>query len=230
MKNHSRLLSLIALILFAPAPTVGVLLALHSPQGATGSLLWAAAKVWLFVLPAIWYLFVEKQPFSLSKPKNGGTLAGLIIGLIMFAIILATFALFKNTLSPDLIRDKAAAFGLNRPLIYLAAAFYWIAINSLLEEYIFRFFFYRQLENLFNIKWLSVILAAGIFTLHHSVVLSAYLPIMHNILASLGIFGAGVIWSGLYAKYRSVWVPFISHLWADIAVFGIGAYLIFQAA
>ena len=100
----------------------------------------------------------------------------------------------------------------------------------MLEEYIFRFFFYRQLENLFNIKWLAVILAAGIFTLHHSVVLSAYLPIMHNILASLGIFGAGVIWSGLYAKYRSVWIPFISHAFADMAVFGIGAYLIFQAA
>ncbi|MBR5676140.1 MAG: hypothetical protein IKX14_06860 [Neisseriaceae bacterium] len=49
-------------------------------------------------------------------------------------------------------------------------------------------------------------------------------------LASLGIFGAGVIWSGLYAKYRSVWIPFISHAFADIAVFGIGAYLIFQAA
>ena len=53
---------------------------------------------------------------------------------------------------------------------------------------------------------------------------------MHNVLASIGIFGAGVIWSGLYAKYRSVWIPYISHLWADIAVFGIGAYLIFQAA
>ena len=39
-----------------------------------------------------------------------------------------------------------------------------------------------------------------------------------------------VIWSGLYAKYRSVWIPFISHAFADIAVFGIGAYLIFQAA
>ncbi|MBQ9619355.1 MAG: hypothetical protein IJR44_02575 [Neisseriaceae bacterium] len=53
---------------------------------------------------------------------------------------------------------------------------------------------------------------------------------MHNILASIGIFAAGVIWSGLYAKCRSVWIPYISHLWADIAVFGIGAYLIFQAA
>ena len=226
-----KTLSLIALLLFAPAPTVGVLLALHSPQGgASGTILWIAAKVWLFVLPAMWYLFIEKQPFSLSKPKQGGVFIAFIVGIIMFAVILAAFGLMHNTLSPDLIRQKAATFGLNRPLIYLAAAFYWIAINSLLEEYIFRFFFYRQLENIFNIKWLAVILAATIFTLHHSVVLSAYLPIMHNILASLGIFGAGVIWSGLYAKYRSVWIPFISHAFADIAVFGIGAYLIFQAA
>ena len=225
-----KTLSLIALLLFAPAPTVGVLLALHSPQGASGTVLWIAAKVWLFVLPAMWYLFIEKQPVSLSKPKQGGVFVAFIVGIIMFAVILAAFGLTHSTLSPDLIRQKAAAFGLNRPLIYLAAAFYWIAINSLLEEYIFRFFFYRQLENLLNIKWLAVILAAAIFTLHHSVVLSAYLPIMHNILASLGIFGAGVIWSGLYAKYRSVWIPFISHAFADIAVFGIGAYLIFQAA
>ena len=230
MQNRSRLLSLLALMLFTPAPTVGVLLALHSPQGSMGAILWAMAKIWLFALPALWYLWIEKQAFSLSKPKNGGITMGFAVGILMLLVIFIAFWLFgKNAISPDLIRSQAQNFGLNRPLVYLAAALYWICINSLLEEYIFRFFFYRQLENLFNIKWLAVILAAAIFTLHHTVVLTAYLPVLQNALASLGIFIAGVIWSAMYARYRSVWIPFISHLWADIAVFSIGAYLIFMA-
>ncbi|MBR6876801.1 MAG: hypothetical protein IKN18_01770, partial [Neisseriaceae bacterium] len=82
MQNRSRLLSLLALMLFAPAPTVGVLLALHSPQGSMGAILWAMAKIWLFALPALWYLGIEKQTFSLSKPKNGGMAAGFAVGIL----------------------------------------------------------------------------------------------------------------------------------------------------
>ena len=67
-------------MLFAPAPTVGVLLALHSPQGSMGVILWAMAKIWLFALPALWYLWIEKQAFSLSKPQNGGITMGFAVG------------------------------------------------------------------------------------------------------------------------------------------------------
>lgn len=231
MSYRSRLLALFALILFAPAPTVGVLLALNAPQGTIGALWWSAMKVWLFVLPAVWYVLLEKQKFSWSKPKNGGLLIALIVGILMCITIIGVFYFFAaSNFQASNIKQRATDFGLNQPYIYLFAALYWILINSLLEEYIFRFFFYRQLETLFNGKQiLAIFLAAAIFTLHHSVVLTAYLSVLHNILASLGIFVAGVIWSAMYAKYRSIWIPYISHLWADIGVFSVGAYLIFFA-
>lgn len=231
INTHQRLLALLALILFAPAPTVGVLLALSSQQGKTGAFLWAMAKIWLFVLPAFWYLFIQKQKVSLSPPRKGGVGVGLLVGVLMFFVIWLAFCfLGERAISPDEIRLRAQQFGLNKPFVYLLASLYWILINSLLEEYIFRFFLYRQIEIVLG-KWqlLAVLLAGLLFTVHHSVVLSAYLPAFQNLLASLGVFSAGVIWSAMYARYRSIWIPFISHLWADIGVFSVGAYLIFIA-
>ena len=229
--DNQRLLALTALILFAPAPTVGVLAALHGGQGLSGTLVWAAAKVWLYALPGLWHLFVQKQAFSLSAPRKGGFAAAFGVGLLMCAVIWGTFWLFgRGAVSPNLLREKVGALGLDRPAVYLAASLYWICVNSLLEEYVFRFFLYRQCEILLRgVRWAAVLLAAFLFTVHHSVVLSAYMGPGQNALASLGVFGAGVIWSAMYARYRSVWIPYISHAWADIGVFGLGAYLIFWA-
>ena len=229
--DNPRLLALLALILFVPAPTVGVLCALHARQGFWGTLLWAAAKVWLYALPALWHLFVQKQPFSLSPPRRGGFGLAFGVGLLMCAVIWGAFWMFgREAVSPALIRDKVQAFGLDRPLVYGGAALYWIFVNSILEEYVFRFFLYRQTEILLRgAKVPAVLLAAVFFTVHHSVILSAYVPAFQNALASLGVFVAGLIWSAMYARYRSVWIPYISHAWADIGVFGVGAYLIFWA-
>lgn len=227
--HNERLLALIALILFVPAPTVGVLSALHAQQGVWGTLLWGAAKVWLFVLPGLWHCFVQKQPFSLSLPRQGGFALAFGVGFMMLAVIWGVFWIWgRDAVSPILIREKVASFGLDNPSVYWSAALYWICINSLLEEYVFRFFLYRQSEILVRgVKWLAVLMAAVFFTVHHSIALSSYVQTQQNVIASLGVFGAGIIWSAMYSRYRSVWIPFISHLLADLGVFTVGAYLIF---
>ena len=229
--RNERFLALLALMLFVPAPTVGVLSALHARQGALGTLLWVAAKFWLFVLPALWHRFAQKRPFSLSRPRQGGFGVAFGVGLLMFFMIWGAFLLLgRGALSPALIREKVHAFGLDQALIYWAAALYWIGVNSLLEEYVFRFFLYRQSEILVQgLKWPAVLMAAVFFTAHHSVALAAFIPARQNALASLGVFAAGVIWSAMYARYRSVWIPYISHALADIGVFTVAAYLIFRA-
>jgi hypothetical protein len=45
--------------------------------------------------------------------------------------------------------------------------------------------------------------------------------------ASTGVFIGGVIWAWLYSRYRSIWPGWISHVLADIAVFGVGWWLLF---
>ena len=72
-------------------------------------------------------------------------------------------------------------------------------------------------------------LSALIFVAHHTVAMATFLPWGFNALSSAAIFAAGVAWSVLYFRYRSVWVPYLSHALADIAIFLCGAHMLFLA-
>ncbi len=223
--------ALLALLLLAPAPSIGVAIALFGAPGAVGSLLWAFAKLWFLLGPALWYLLKERQRVSLSvlapADRKLGLAAGLVTGLLMAAGIVAAYLLFgKDQFDPAPMRELLTTAGLTSPERYLLMALYWTLFNSLVEEYAFRWFLYRQSERLVAPIG-AVLLAAVIFTVHHSIALSAYVPWHLNALASLGVFGAGVIWSTLYARFRSIWPGYVSHLLADVAVFAVGYDLLF---
>ena len=71
-------------------------------------------------------------------------------------------------------------------------------------------------------------MTALFFTIHHTLALAAYVPLWQNALASLGVFAASVIWSWLYARYRSIWPCYVCHVLADVAVFAIGWDVLFR--
>ena len=64
---------MLALVLLVPAPSLGVLAAMvFFPNTAIGALCFAASKLWLFGLPIVWRLVVDREPLSLSPPRHGG--------------------------------------------------------------------------------------------------------------------------------------------------------------
>ena len=58
--------ALLALALIAPAPSIGVAIALYGNPGTVGSLLWAFAKLWFLLGPVLWFVLRERQTISLS--------------------------------------------------------------------------------------------------------------------------------------------------------------------
>ncbi|MBR1375505.1 MAG: CPBP family intramembrane metalloprotease [Cardiobacteriaceae bacterium] len=223
-------LSILALIIFAPAPSVGVLLARMNLDANFGILAWILAKIWLFVLPFIWLVFVEKNRLTVLKFKKDGVIFGIILGIIMLIAIWGSFYLFgKNTVDIPAMKNKLSAFHLTDISIYLACFLYWTVINSFLEEFIFRYFFFEKLEVIFQAQITAAILAAIIFTIHHSIALGLYVDWKINILASSAVFLAGFLWNLLFIKYRSLYPGYIAHIFADIGVFGLGFYLLFIA-
>lgn len=146
-------------------------------------------------------------------------MAGLTVG--------AYLLLARGGLDPNTMRALLNKAGLTTPARYLSLAAYWIVVNSLMEEYVFRWFVFRQCERLISTHW-AMIATALIFTLHHTVALAAYLPWHFNVLSSLGIFAAGLTWSLLYARYRNIWPAYASHALADIGVFAVGYVFCFS--
>ncbi|OGQ91019.1 MAG: hypothetical protein A2289_00665 [Deltaproteobacteria bacterium RIFOXYA12_FULL_58_15] len=225
--TSSRRRALLALLLLAPAPSVGVLVGLTFDKGLLGTILWAFAKIWLFGLPVLWYLFVDKQPLSWSPARCGGFVTAAILGVAIGLMIVATYFVVADALiDPTVVRSKVQGLGLTRRWTYVGLAAYLICINSLLEEYVYRWFIFRKWETLVGGP-LAVVGSALVFVVHHLIILTAYFPVSLVVLGSAGVFVGGLVWSWLYRKYGSVWPPFVSHALVDIAVLIVGYFIIF---
>lgn len=219
--------ALLALLLVAPVPSLGVLAAMIIARGPVGQAVFLAAKVWLIVIPAAWYLIIEKGTPSWSPPVRGGLGVGALSGLaIAVCIIAGTWLLGVHHMDSAPLLEQIREMGLASPLSYLGGALAWTLINSLMEEYLYRWFIFRQCENLFT-DVPAIILSAAIFTIHHIIAVSRYLDPALTVLASLGVFAGGVLWAWLYHRYRSIWPGWISHVLADVAVFALGWRLLF---
>ncbi len=218
----------LALLLLVPVPSLGVLAGMFLlPGKPSGALLFFAAKIWVFLLPAAWRRFVDRRPASLSPMRRGGLRAGILTGVVMAAAIVAAYLLLgERLIERSAVIARMAEIGLGRPGVFLATAAYWILVNSVLEEYVWRWFVVRQGEVLVG-PGRAVILSAAGFTLHHVLAMSLYFSPAATILASAGIFAAGCVWSWCYVRYRSIWPGYLSHALADLAIFGVGWALIF---
>lgn len=216
----------LALLLIIPIPTLSVLFSLEVAQGLAGGVVFVLSKVWMLALPLWWYLRFEKRPRSWSQPTNGGWAMGAGMGLGMSAVIvLAWFLVGAEQIDRQGMRDLFEPSGLTNPWIFGAMMIYWIAGNSVLEEIVFRWFIFERCEHYVGGNG-AIALAAAAFTLHHTIAMSYYFEPALVLLGTLGVFSAGAMWSWLYLRYRSIWIPYLSHAIVDVAIFGLGAYIL----
>ena len=154
-------------------------------------------------------------------------MAGVLSGVVLAASIVLG-AWLGDVQHMDLAPLLAAAREMNlaTPAAYLAGAAAWTLVNSLVEEYVYRWFVLRQCEVLLP-PAAAIIASAAIFTTHHVIALNQYLEPGLTALASAGVFIGGVVWASLYHRYRAIWLGWISHVLADVAVFGVGWWLLF---
>ncbi len=224
----TKRVSLLALVLLVPAPSIGVLVGMIIAPNLFGRVVFFISKAWILLLPLLWHLFVDKRKLSLSKPTNGGFAVAALLGIILSFIILAAyFILGKYLIEPQAIKDMAANVGLNDPRTYLAGAAYWILVNSVLEEYVWRWFVVQKCKSLMPAN-AAIAVSALCFTIHHIIAMQIYFNGLLVLIASIGIFIGGAAWSACYNRYRSIWPGYLSHAIVDLAVFAIGYILIFK--
>jgi membrane protease YdiL (CAAX protease family) len=221
----------IALGLLVPVPTLGALCAFVVAPGPVGQAIYSLCKLWILALPLVWHFAAERQRASFS-PLAPDTRAralteGLLLGLLFGAVVLAANELVgERWLDPQALRDVLTRAGIDTPGRYLGVALYIALLNSLLEEYVWRWFAFRQLERICGPRF-AVPLAALCFTLHHILVFAVQLGPELAVAGSIAVFVAGCLWSWLYARWRSIWPAWLSHALVDIAGLWIGWRLLF---
>ena len=225
--SKQKQLALLGLVLVAIAPTVSVITGFALNAGILAAFVFVFTKLWMFGLPALWYLKVEGGERSYSMPREGGWTISVLLGMgMIFVIAIAYFLLGDLVLRSEDLHEILEPFGLTVPWKLAIGILFWIFINSVLEEYVFRWFITSKLEQILGGKWRPILLSAGIFTLHHTIALAFFIDPLGNALASLGVFIGGVIFSWIYVQYRSIWVAWVAHALADVAIFAIAWQLI----
>lgn len=184
-------------------------------------------KLWIILIPIYWIYRIEDNRISLGEINSRGMFESIVSGLLIFVTVGLMFLIFGETLDVELMKQEIGATGLLNRSIFFLGVFYWITINSLVEEFVFRQFIGDRILESTGRESVTILLSAAIFTLHHTVLLSYYFEPWQNVISSLGIFIAGAIWSLLWLRFRSLYVCWISHAIADVAVFGIAYVILF---
>ena len=220
---------IVAISLVSFIPTISILFTLNYNDNAlTSQIFFMACKLWLLIAPAYWFLRVEGKEISRSPADKEGLAMGAITGLLMSAIIILMWYIFGDTIDTEAMLAEMETTGLTDIRIYIAGMLYWIFLNSLLEEYVFRWFVTTKGIELFGSEIAAIFLSAVLFTLHHAIALHYFGFLWwQTIMASFGLLSAAAIWSWLYIRHKSIWVCWLSHAICDVAVFGIGYLLIF---
>lgn len=220
--------AILSLLLLLPAPSLAVWAGMIAwPDTVLGKTLFALSKVWILALPAAWYFGIERQRLSMRRPAIGGILFGAASGLVLAAAIFAGYWIFGRTwIDPAVVKGLVAKVGLGRPAVYLAGAAYWVLVNALLEEYVWRWFVFRQFRT-FLPAMAAVAASALGFTLHHIVAMQTYFSPLVTAIASTGIFIGGSLWSWCCWRFGTIWPAYVSHAIVDVAIFAIGYHILF---
>jgi membrane protease YdiL (CAAX protease family) len=146
--------------------------------------------------------------------------------VIAAAIVAAWWWVGRSWIDPEAARATAEKAGIGVRERYLLGALYWCTVNSLLEEYAWRWFVTTRFEAIVP-RPAAVLASAAAFSLHHAIGLGAYFDARVTALGTLGVFIGGAAWSWIYVRYRNIWAAYVCHVCADLAVFWVGWRVLF---
>lgn len=231
--------SLLALLLVAPVQFIGTTTAMvWFPDAIWAKVGFGVAKVLLMLAPLAWLVWVEKTRPRIPPVRNIVAGPGMgwahLTGVIIFVSIAAAYYLVgESWIDTTLMREKIAQMNLDNIWLYVAGALYWCTVNSLLEEYFWRWFVYSRLRDVLpaNAAGIAgaIVAVALLFTAHHVVAMKVYFDWNVTLLGALGCFIGSATWSVLYVKFKNIYACYVSHVYADLIIFYIGWRLIFAA-
>ena len=224
----------LALLLLVPVPTIGLLIVLLGPKDEAGratpigQAVWVSSKLWILLLPVLWHRFVDGMQVRIPRPSGSGMRAAVVTGIAFaLTIVVAYTTLGRAWIAGSDAGARIADSGLDKPWLFLLMAVYWCTANSLLEEYVWRWFVFTRCEAIMQ-RYLAVVAAGLFFTIHHAVAMSLYFEDVRVIvLASLGVWIGGTTWSWIYLRWRNIYAAYVSHVFADVVIFWIGYQLVF---
>jgi uncharacterized protein len=225
----------LVIAMLAPSLMTWLYFVVYAGQGEFTRNLYLASKVVLGILPFVWFLWLRRgaapDPSVITISRHwAGFVAGLAFGLVTFAaMLIAYYGMLRGTPAlmgtVDILMEKLKDAGVETAAGFLGMAVFLSFLHAAFEEYYWRWFVFGRLR--MGIPWLlAAVIAAVAFTLHHVIVLWAYIPPTHAWflvpLLSLGIGIGGFVWSIIYHRTGSLVGAWVAHVFADLGIMWCG--------
>jgi len=171
--------------------------------------------VFIALLPVLGIVLIcllADPTFSIRRELTRGFgLATLLSILVVFAVAGGAVAYYVAHFHPDWFLE----FPRNRPETFQRIILLYPAMSVVVQELVYRTFFFHRYGALFGrVWWLAILLNGVLFGLGHIVIGTE--------LAVYGTMATGTLFAWRYARTRSFWAVFVEHtLWGAL-VFTVG--------
>lgn len=185
-------------------------------------------KIVLFLLiPMIYFvLYKDKHDYlkRLFIPKKKDFLLALLLGICVYAVIMAAYFLLGSYIDLEAIKDSlTSGIGVNaQNFVYVAI--YISFVNSLLEEFFFRGFAFLILKQEMS-KRFAYIFSSAMFALYHVGMTNGWFSVFIYVLAMLGLFVGGCVFDFLNEKCENIYPSWLVHMCANFAINTVGFIL-----
>jgi len=187
-----------------------------------------ASKVLFFTLiPWYYYRFIShtNPTVTAGQGRKGSSMkAGLLFGVVSFAVILVTYYFTSDLLDLQGIvqelRDKSGITRAN----FLLVGLYITFGNSFLEEFFFRGFVFLALYKQGK-KLAAYLFSAALFGLYHIAIFQTWFNPWLIVLALFGLGSVGLIFNWLNTRPGGFLNSWLTHALADSAIILIGLRL-----
>ena len=161
-----------------------------------------------------------KEIFRFRKRGFG---AALGLGIGIYALILGGWAIVRNWVDFSGIADSLTSTAGVTKENFLYVSLYISFVNSLLEEFFFRGFVYRNLAERTRFAY---IFSAAAFSLYHMAMMIGWFHPALLVLVLAGLFLGGLIFNWLNEKLGCIYASWLTHMFANFAINTIGFILL----
>lgn len=221
MKPTKRIVAITLIILIA-CLLMGIVDAWIQPDYFVKSVI----KISLFLALPILYIACSKDSDLLAflKPNAKGLRAALVLGVCVYGVVVAAYALFKDVFDFSGITSSLTGdIGVTKDN-FVFVALYISFVNSFLEEFFFRGFAFLTLLQLTSRKF-AYFFSAGVFALYHIAMMIGWFSLSLFLITMVALVISGLLFNYLNEKHHNIYTSWIVHMFGNFGINTIGFIL-----
>lgn len=162
---------------------------------------------------------------ELFRFRKKGFLIALALGLGIYALILGAYFLLRDFFDFSKVAGSLTENAGVTKENFLYVSLYISFVNSLLEEFFFRGYVFRNMAKLSNRGW-AYAFSAVLFAAYHIAMMLGWFGFGLNALIMLGLVVGGLIFNWLNEKLDCIYASWLTHMFANFAINTIGFLLL----